>query len=279
MKELSPIEYRERIVNVLFKIDEICRDNGIQYYLWAGTLLGAVRHGGLIPWDDDVDIAMKRADYDQLASVMKRSDCGLTFIRPEDNPDTIYSYGKVCDKSTIVKEASFRGVRGYGAFVDVFPFDYLPDDEIVRTRLHRKYLALQKLITHASRTTMPEGSGKKRIAYIISRPFKATALVQKVNARYVSLNEQATGRLGLAWDYSYPAEWLEGSSEVPFEGRMLMTFRDPDAVLRNDYGDYMTLPPESERKPSHGLKCYAKYEMQRSDSNEEENSIGSHYEG
>jgi len=103
---------------------------------------------------------------------------------------------------------------------------------------------------------MPHGSLMKRIAYLITRPIKAERLAAMANEKYVSLNETKTNRLGLAWDYSYPAQWLEGFSEVMFEGRKLMTFRDPDAILRNDYGDYMALPPESKRKPSHGLKCF-----------------------
>ena len=88
MRKVEIDEYRKIITDVLMRIDTICRENGLKYALYAGTLLGAVRHGGFIPWDDDIDIVMKRDDYDKLATIIKEnSQYNLNFIRPRlDQP-------------------------------------------------------------------------------------------------------------------------------------------------------------------------------------------------
>ena len=152
MRKLTLDEYKAVVRDVLFKIDDICRQNGLTYYLHAGTLLGAVRHKGYIPWDDDVDIAMYRPDYDRLAQIIGGGCSGLNFLRIEETPDTIYAYGKVCDTSTRLLEKNFRVPEGYGAFVDVFPLDYAPDDPREQERLCAKFERELKLITHSART-------------------------------------------------------------------------------------------------------------------------------
>ena len=121
MRKLTLDEYKAVVRDVLFKIDDICRENGLTYFLDSGTLLGAVRHKGFIPWDDDIDIAMFREDYNRLADIIQNGHYGLNFLRIEECPDTIYPYGKICDTSTTLVEKNFRTPEGYGAFVDVSP--------------------------------------------------------------------------------------------------------------------------------------------------------------
>ena len=99
-KQLTMEEYKQVELGILIKIDKICREHNINYFLYAGTLLGAVRHQGFIPWDDDIDISMLREDYDKLAKIIQNGDYGINFIRIEENPDTIYPYGKICDTTT-----------------------------------------------------------------------------------------------------------------------------------------------------------------------------------
>ena len=112
MKRLSVEEYKQIEIEILIKVDKICRENNINYFLFAGTLIGAVRHKGFIPWDDDIDISMLRSDYDKLAYIIQNNDYGLNFIRIEENPDTIYPYGKICDKSCLFSEQRCKACPG-----------------------------------------------------------------------------------------------------------------------------------------------------------------------
>ena len=265
MREVGLEEYKSILRDILFKIDDICRDNGIPYFLLAGTLLGAVRHEGFIPWDDDVDIAMKRKDYDKLAAIINSGDYGLVFIRPEDNLDTIYDYGKVCDTTTRVEELSFQTVQGYGAFVDVFPFDSIPDDETERKRLRRKYFNLQRLLTHASKTSIPTNGFARRIAFLLTRPINAPKLARWLNQQFREMNTGDTNWLGVPWMWHYPASLFSSTTDVRFEGRNLTTFSDPDKALRINYGDYMQLPPEEQRVCKHGLRCFIREATEEDD--------------
>ncbi|MBR0139217.1 MAG: LicD family protein [Firmicutes bacterium] len=262
MRELSLEDYRKTITGVLVKIDEICRGNGIKYFLFAGTLLGAVRHRGFIPWDDDIDICLLREDYDRLAALIQGSDCGLNFIRIEENKDTVYPYGKICDTSTILMEDNLRLVRGYGAFVDVFPFDFVPDSAEEREKLRKKQLLRWKLIQHSSRLRVIRTDDRKRNlmrygAFVLGHMYDTRKLVERMNDECKALNENRTNTVGLVWDKSYPLEEYLETSEVEFEGHRFLAPKDPDIDLTIKFGDYMTLPPEKGRVLKHSLKCYA----------------------
>ena len=160
MKQLTSEEYKNLLLETMLKIDRICRDNSFRYSIVYGTLLGAIRHKGFIPWDDDMDIAMTRGEYAKLkAYISAHPELELNVIDINNQKDTIYACGKICDARTIVKESNFRPVEGYGAFIDVFLLDNIPDDEKERKRFkaHARYLV--KLIQHSSkmRPGKPEG--------------------------------------------------------------------------------------------------------------------------
>ena len=112
MKELTLDEYKKVLLSILVKIDEICRRNNLTYCLQAGTLLGAVRHKGFIPWDDDVDIMMPYEDYDKLSSILNTGNYDINMIRIEENKDTCYPFGKVCAKNTILQEGNLQPIKG-----------------------------------------------------------------------------------------------------------------------------------------------------------------------
>lgn len=263
MKRVELDEYKKITLNILVKIDEICRENNIKYFLFAGTLLGAVRHKGFIPWDDDIDIAMMREDYNKLAEIIQSGNYGINFIRIEENADTIYPYGKICDQSTILIEHNFRKVEGYGAFIDVFPFDYLPESEDERKKLKKKYFRLYQLLTHCSRTGYVKTEScitnlKRSLAFRLSKICTARSLVTKMNNDFIALNSNKSNLVGLAWAYAWPLEDYLETSEVMFEGYTFLAPKNPDRVLSIHFGDYMKLPPENERVLRHTLECYYK---------------------
>ena len=261
MKRIEIDEYKQVVLSILERIDMVCKENGLKYFLFAGTLLGAVRHKGFIPWDDDIDICMMREDYDKLASIMKQTDYGLRFIRIEENTDTIYPYGKICDTKTAMIEHNFKQVNGYGAFIDVFPFDYLPDSAEERKKLKRKYFKMYQLLTHSSRISYVKTESiflnvKRQLALMLGQFFKTEKLVRKMNKEFKEFNKEKTNTVGLAWALGWPAEEFAETSEVIFEGLTFCGPKNPDKVLTIHFGDYMKLPPESERVNKHNLECY-----------------------
>lgn len=263
MKRLSVEEYKQVELNILIKVDKICREKNINYFLFGGTLIGAVRHKGFIPWDDDIDISMLREDYNRLAYVIQNEDYGLNFLRIEENSDTIYPYGKICDKNTVIEEMNFKNVVGYGVFIDVFPFDYLPEDKQARTKLKRKYFRMYQLLTHSSRTGYVKTNSvitniKRSLAFHLSKMFNTNYLVNKMNSDFIELNAQKSNLVGLAWAFAWSIEDYQSTSEVMFEGHSFLAPKNPDRVLKTHFGDYMKLPPENERVIKHTLICYKK---------------------
>lgn len=254
-------EYKEIVLSVLVRIDRICREHGLTYMLCYGTLLGAVRHQGFIPWDDDVDIIMPREDYNALSELIRAENWGLNFISIETCKETIYPYGKVCDARTMVEEDHFRPVKGYGAFVDVFPMDYLPEDEKAWRAYQKKHIWLRKLITHSartgfSRTGSPVTNAKRWAAFWAGKLFSTRKLIEGMTSRILAFNQTPTGRVGVVWDLSFPACSARKNSEVVFEGHCFLAPEDPNEVLTRLYGDYWKLPPESERVNKHPLVCH-----------------------
>lgn len=263
MKKLSLDEYRKIELEVLIKIDKICRDNNIKYFLYAGTLLGAIRHKGFIPWDDDIDICLLREDYNKLAKIIQSGNYGINFIRIEENNDTIYPYGKVCDTTTIIEEKNFKQVKNYGVFVDVFPFDYLPDDKKEQEMIKKKYLRRMRAITHASRTGYEKTNSiktniQRAAAFNILKFKNSSKMVKKFNNDLVKLNREKSNYVGIAWVKALPAEEYLESSEVLFEGRKFMAPKNPKRILKILFGDYEKLPPKNDRILKHTLKCYKK---------------------
>lgn len=261
MRQLMTDEYKQVIVNILFTIDEICRNYNLTYMLFYGTLLGAVRHKGMIPWDDDIDIVMPRSDYKKLSDIINHGDYQINFIDIDHNSDTIYPWGKVCDKRTIMYEKNFKKVKEYGAFVDVFPLDYAPDDEKLREKERKILRRLVYLNTHATRTGFENSNSLKvnalrLLAFTGSRFVNSQRIIRKINRFVVSRDDHATGYYRVFGGGIFPISWLDRTIEIEFEGKKLLAPHDPDAVLKACFGDYMKLPPEEERINRHTLKCY-----------------------
>ena len=261
MKLLSLDEYKETIVRIMFVIDQICREHNLTYMIFYGTLLGAVRHKGLIPWDDDIDIVMPRKDYDKLAEIINKGNYSLRFIDIKYNPDTIYIWGKICDKQTELHEKNFKPVNGYGAFVDVFPLDYAPNDERRRQKEKKHLRRLALLETHSARNGFEHGKSFKTnvlrgLAYGFSRLFSPQFLIKTINRYVITRDKIPTDYYRVYGGGIFPIEWLNKTIDIEFEGQMMKAPHDPDMVLRACFGDYMKLPPKEEQVCKHTLQCY-----------------------
>lgn len=263
MRKLSPEEYKKVLLSILTRIDSICRENEIKYMLAYGTLLGAVRHKGFIPWDDDVDIVMFPDDYVKLREIMNSGDYGLNFIDPISCPSTIFPFGKICDTSTTINEGEYQHVEGYGAFIDVFPLTYVSDDPVKQKRISNKYRNIERIIQHSAMISYGKtDSFRKNIpkifAFYFSKLFNTQKLCRKVYDFFFSMNSVVTNHVCVLWGAVYSADLFNEIIYIEFEGARFAVPAKYDEVLTVNFGDYMKLPPEEERVYRHQIECYSK---------------------
>ena len=137
MKEITQTEQKEILLDMLKYVDEICKKNNIKYFLYGGTLIGAIRHKGFIPWDDDLDICVPYKDYRKLITLLKQ-DNKYNVHNPYDNEDYYYFFTKLTDKRTILIEDNYNRIKDMGVFLDIFPFYHLPDSIEEYNKLYKK---------------------------------------------------------------------------------------------------------------------------------------------
>ena len=271
MRELFLEELKQIQLDMVVKIDEFCRKNGIKYFLAGGTGIGAARHKGYIPWDDDIDIAMTRPNYEKFIHSFNGFDKNLVVYASELDWNYYAPYANVCDNRTILSEGAI-GHRGQelGVKVDVFPIDGTTDNYISSVIRHK----FTKLLTQIM-------SRKRRDMSIVWRTDKwkfFTCLVVQTLFCWISYTtlQKMVYRIGIKYpfetsqyaynivssDYNHPVscrrETYEQYIDVPFEGHTLMTIKDYDTYLTRVYGDYMQLPPVEQRVGHHGFTAYWK---------------------
>ena len=245
-------DIHQRILNILVTVDKVCREHGIRYWLSDGTMLGAVRHGGFIPWDDDADIAMPRPDYERF---IKHADEWLpkpfeiqTFEKNENCTSVLL---KVIDGSTTLIERWSLNQLG-GVYIDVCPIDGVPAQ-----RWHRRLLIglmhmMESWIYLRSRDPYKRGHN-----YTSWLPRLLQATVKNITLQRMKKRIQTTydyETAPLIADYNtgersvMKHETMGKPTPIMFEGHELMGVEQPDAYLKCLYGDYMKLPPENKRR-------------------------------
>lgn len=260
-------------LEILSDVHEFCVSNGIKYSLAYGTMLGAVRHQGFIPWDDDADIILPRPDYDRFCKTYK-SDKGFRLL-PPSSPNSFITFARVYDtkRTKMVSRTPWCDIDA-GAFIDVFPLDGLditaPDIEEQEIREHLYYVdnvKRRRLLANLS-----EINGfKKKLKLIIKRCIKygGKNKIRKINSQKLKeyalhqyegseCYDQITNRVTTHWDYIYKKDF-EQYLLMKFEDKKFYVMNGYDSILRRRYGDYMVVPPEDEReKPMNYYKIYWK---------------------
>lgn len=257
-QELGLEELKKLQLDILSEVDGFCKKNGVHYSLAYGTLLGAVRHKGFIPWDDDIDIWMPRKDYEYF---MKNFHNERYYVVCEYKEIPL-PYGKVCDRATqLIENANYS--FSPGVFIDVFPVDYLPLNvsRLKKTKkeicqLYRLKFA-KEIKLRASRNfikntilgvfkVMATVIGYKRI---LKRLYKLMTTIGIEDAEYMTdYNEYEK-------DVIFPLNSFSSLIELTFENKMFSCVSCYDAVLRYSYGDYLVLPPEDKRVTHHSYKA------------------------
>ena len=247
-------------LGLLTALDRVCREHGLTYYLAYGTLLGAVRHGGFVPWDDDVDVMMPRADHDRLAVALEASaPAHLSVAGPATRRAWPLPYVKVSDDRTRLVEPLEEPVE-YGVNVDVFPLDQLPHGRLVeaaqRGLLRALLWALELRYIDADRGRGWHHPLTLRLVKPALRPVPVARLVGAVSAVARWGSVRPSDRVGVrvgSFDWSVPQHDLEGPTEVTFEGTAFLAPRSPDHVLEALYGDWRQPPPEAARASEHAF--------------------------
>lgn len=248
-------------LDILREFRRVCELLGLRYYLTAGTLLGAVRHKGFIPWDDDIDVAMPREDYDEfmrLAPQVLRD--GYFYQSSETEKNFPGYFAKVRKRGTYAEEPLMRSIdMEQGLFIDMFPLDNCPDNKNIATLFFKGIELIYCAIT-AQVCAEFECGYKKKYMRFLWRVLKLLpnhclfAMRQRLRKRmgsnfFASGDKLCTvgGRHGYPRE-TYQKAWFEKTVELCFEGEMFPAPCGWHELLENMYGDYMRLPPEDERE-------------------------------
>lgn len=256
-------EIKKEEIEILKKIDEICKKNNLNYSLAGGSAIGAVRHQGFIPWDDDIDIMMLREDYNKLQKIMgNESYRGIKLLSIENNKNFPYPFNKAVSLNTYAKEIGIEKIEDYGVFIDIFPIDKVPEKEKELKRYIKKVKILKKIYLiklykeqiSSSKTKL---LAKKLISFLL-KPINLYKTVNKLDKLFKKYDSSKSNYYGLifALDESnakhyYPKEFFANTKKIKFENVEFSIIRDYDRYLKDRYGDYMKLPNENKRITNH----------------------------
>ena len=262
MKALTNQEIKNELVNMMIQLQDFLKENNIKYSITSGTLLGAVRHQGFIPWDDDIDISMLRPEYNKLINLLKQNNSinntlkGFCF----ELGNGYLPYLKIINPKIVSEESVFEDIVDKGnLWIDVFPMDGIPN---LFSKLYTKYIFnFQRKIYEIKRISIEfpaifEKQKKPKLLFFIKNISYTTITKQYIkrcsrfnvnNCKYVS-------------DYTWgntiiPKEMMENLKAYNFENTTFMGIENSDGYLSKLYGNYMELPPV-EKRINHGLKAW-----------------------
>ena len=259
-------QIHERGLGMLKYVDEICRREGLTYWLSGGTLLGAVRHKGFIPWDDDVDLMMPRQDYERFIKLAEKySNDRYRIVHPRLEREYAMPWVRVWDLGTRVDLSNMVKYGAENLFLDIFPVDALPTNKKL-CDLHFKRVRLRDILLKCSRKT---DLWEDERLQLLKRVIMAVTSVRSPN-HYARALDRFSGRgdlnrakyAGVTVVTHYgsrermPAEVFRGSVNVTFCDGQFPAPVGWETYLGNLYGDYMQLPPEEKRHSDHRLRVH-----------------------
>ena len=249
------------LLSMLKAFQSFAKNNGIRFLLCGGTTLGAVRHKGFIPWDDDIDLYIFQDGFDKLTEIANENpyldeEKRYRILPPAKYPN-VYPFFKIIDTKTIVYEKNLSRKYATGLWLDVFHLSYWADDIKLAKKQFRKqqfYKSMNKLMIGGNYR-----STKYKLMEILAAPARLVLNMFGIDSEYcckkiLALDRYTSGEYmgNICWPESfekehYRSEWFSETVEVPFEDILCPVPKDYDDILKNFYGDYMTPPPENKR--------------------------------
>lgn len=256
-KEISVREAQNIMLDILVEFDRICNKNNLDYFLDWGTLLGAIRHKGFIPWDDDLDVSMPRKDFEKFKLIAKEELDEKYFLQTPETDDK-YKYFYIPMKIRHNKSKYIELVESgdeefnNGIYIDIFPIDKLP-----RGKVNYKLQVLYKFIIERAiilEKNINELSIKRKVIYPIIYFFINVLSIKNRQGIERFFRNKCKSYDNLYWSgidlylkQVYKKEDLFPLKEIEFEGKKFKSVNNPEEVLRSMYGDFMKMPAESER--------------------------------
>ncbi len=245
------------MLRILKIVDHICRKHDIEYWLDGGTLLGAVRHKGFIPWDDDIDIGMMRDHYDKFIKVCHHELPEYIFLqtRQSDGYYNITIPLKLRDTKSLFVEVFEEKNEKYhqGIFVDIFPYDFLPDNKFKRKFIKtfiKKLCKIQRAILTPHKTYTSDTQYK-----ILKHFFNLETLDNWISNAIKNTNKKYNNIIGFGLESSltriYRQKEFYPLTELEFENCKFLSPKNYDYYLKSTYGDYMKLPHKKGQEPKH----------------------------
>lgn len=263
-------------LDITMEIVKICEKHNIEYFISSGSMLGAIRHKGFIPWDDDMDIGMMRDHYDRFLSIAERElPPHLKLITFQNTPEYHYYLSRVADTETLVEEERMaEGEKATNVSVDVYPIDGSPNHPLLRkiyyfrVMYHRALMSLcyKESIDRKRKRSLPE----RILLFIMERipvekwttPYKQKCRIDKLLRSNDVYRSKYIGDIMGAYRTKemMPAEYFGKGAYYEFEGKKLRGVEKYHEYLTHMYGDYMTLPPAEQRKNHYKLIAVHKQE-------------------
>ena len=269
LKKLNIEEIKKLTLEILDDVTRVCKELNLQYFLDSGTLLGAVRHNGFIPWDDDIDICMPRPDYEIfIKKYNKLCDKNYYCLDLNNSRKYFFPFAKVFDKRTI-KTENGKMINWNKLSVDIFPLDAYPEEKQERENFHNEQLKLldkyeePRCMYFANTKTL----GKKgKINVFLAKTFLTRVYAKRINKhakKYEYSNASTIGQITCIY-YSRTLRDFDKELFKPiphkFEDKEYMIPSGYDTLLKNFYGDYMIPPPPEKRVSTHGIEVYLEQE-------------------
>ena len=278
MRRIETDELKQLELDILDYVARFCEEHEITYWLDFGTLIGAVRHKGYIPWDDDIDISMMSADYDKFIRLFTSEQTGkYELCCPENDSECGLLFGQVMNKKTLLYEhqkisrdpdpARFINKKHHAVKIDIFIYDNAPDDDDELRKIFRKRDFYRRITDWRTKKRRPQGNLFRRTcAYairflnkIIFSPLPVNYFLKKATKIFRKYESVRTKRVACFTSWQSVAvdrHIFDSFIDVDFEGRKYKAPSGYDELLRAHYGDYMQLPPVEERVAKHEFIAY-----------------------
>ena len=262
MKKLTLKEHKKVLVEILNFMTKKSLENNINYSLIGGSLIGSIRHKGIIPWDDDIDVVLMPEEYEKLIKILSVDEGEYKLLEP-GKKGYFYPFAKLVDTRTMLNEKVTKNIPEYGSYVDIFQYHYVSNNLILRF-IHYKILILVKMFLASTTLSDQEIKNEKNILKKIRNRVASIIGMPHLMKMYLSLcnKKKKTNYIITNWPtYGFKKEIQKAKSlrkyeMVEFEGIKAMITSDYDEVLTTTFGDYMKLPPESQRKTHHEMEVY-----------------------